>query len=49
MIFIKRFRVPDVSMTAYVGFDEAYGTNAGLFDSDKKILSTGYSYPGDRQ
>ena len=30
MIFLQRFTVPDVSMTAYAGFDEAYGTNAGL-------------------
>ena len=30
MLFSQRFTVPDVSMTAYVGFDDAYETNAGL-------------------
>ena len=30
MIFLQRFTVPDVSMTAYLGFDETYGTKAGL-------------------
>ena len=30
MIFLQRFTVPDVSMTAYTWFDEAYRTNAGL-------------------
>ena len=30
MIFLQRFTVPDVSITAYVGFDEAYETNAAL-------------------
>ena len=30
MIFLKRFTATDVSMTAYVGFAEAYETNAGL-------------------
>ena len=27
---LTRFTVPDVSMTAYVGFEVAYKTNAGL-------------------
>ena len=30
MIFLQRFTVPDVSITAYVEFDEAYETNADL-------------------
>ena len=30
MIFLQRFTVPDVSMTAYVGFEVADETNAGL-------------------
>ena len=30
MIFLQRFTVPDVSITAYEGFDQAYETNAGL-------------------
>ena len=30
MIFLQRFTVPDVSMTAYVGFEAADTTNAGL-------------------
>ena len=30
MIFLQRFTVPDVSLTAYVGFAAAYKTNAGL-------------------
>ena len=30
MIFLQRFTVPDVSITAYVEFDEAYKTNPGL-------------------
>ena len=30
MIFLQRFTVPDVSITANAGFHEAYETNAGL-------------------
>ena len=27
---LTKFMLPDVSLTAYVGFDEAYETHAGL-------------------
>ena len=31
IIFLQRFTVPDVSITAYVGVAEGYEANAGLF------------------
>ena len=51
MIFLQRFTVPDVSITAYAGFDEAYRTNAGLsmvayLTLTRRYVPTGYSYPG---
>ena len=45
MIFLQRFTVPDVSMTAYVGFDEAYETNAGLSMGMNLTLTRRYVAP----
>ena len=42
MIFLKRFTVLDISMTAYAGFDEAHGTNAGLSMDVNLMLTRRY-------
>ena len=42
MIFLQRFIVPDVSMTAYAGFDEAYKTHAGLSMGVNLMLTKRY-------
>ena len=42
MIFLQRFTVPDVSITAYAGFDEAYRTNAGLSIGVNLMLTQTY-------
>ena len=45
VIFLQRFTVLDVSMTAYVGFDEAYKTNAGLSAGVNLVLTRRYNAP----
>ena len=42
MIFLQRFKVLKVSMTANAGFDEAYGTNAGLIMGVNLMLMRRY-------
>ena len=42
MIFLKRFTVLDISMTAYAGFDEAHGTNTGLSMDVNLMLTRRY-------
>ena len=42
MIFLQRFTVPNVSITAYTGFDEAYGTNAGFSMGANLMLTRRY-------
>ena len=45
MIFLQRFTVPDVSMTAYVGFDKAYEMHAGLSIGENLMLTRRYDAP----
>ena len=42
MISLQRCTIPDVSMTTYAGFDEAFGTNTGLSMGANLMLTRRY-------
>ena len=43
MIFLQRLTLLDIPMTAYAGFNEVFGTNAGLFMGEKLMLKRRYA------